>query len=159
MAKYGKFVTFDFVGLRDDELNSFIAVIKNAIGDDLESVEVVKRYANATKTSILNFKLKNSINLKKSNGDVVSGIKTLKFSINNNLGKIETSIGNYENKERYQYSVRMTTDGKYHEYRKHHKYDFTFEGKNHYLYGDSIYDDFQSDISNWVENVKNGIAF
>jgi len=108
--------------------------------------------------------------IKKGNGDEVYDFSTVTLMIS-----LQDGFSSYEKCKEYEqkngghingfgndqfdfkgYSISGTTDGKYHEYRKHHRHDFNYEGKGHFMYWTEI-PEFEADLVEYFGNLKKGL--
>ena len=162
MAKFGKFVGKKFMAFDDTELKALEKTINSvfkSVGTvKLESVDT-DGVCSAIFKIVLNDKDKlDKVADKNHKGNYAYGISELTIMACKHEGRLEKSIGVYEGEPFIQYDLKAWTNGKYHEYRKHHEHDWKFEGKNHYAYDTEI-NEFEGDLRSWGNNVWWGIGY
>lgn len=146
-----------FVGKKDVKIDqyyvakAFFTIASNATNIfSIKKEDIKDSYKDG-----LSYKIEISVNLpsmRKLNGDTVSKITKLSIRIYNQEGYLERANGNNQTGIR-QFCAYCDTDGVYHNYKQHHKNDYRYEGKDHFVYNTDIVD-LCNEIGVWMENVK-----
>lgn len=165
--KNGKFVGKFTRKMTTEEIEQFISILESAFHDTkvkIKSIDVkgdqsaVGYYGYAS--TLFTVTLSKKISFHKGT-DTVYNVNNLRFYVQPQEG-----FDNYENCQKYQrevgekgygrddfnsfeWSVNINTDGRVHEYRRHHKNDYLYEGEGHYLYYTEL-NEFFPDIKNYL---------
>lgn len=169
-AKNSKFVGKFNRPLTDDEIDKFVEVISDAAknyGFDISKLRVDSS-DNKKKPSFYGVgPVKISLpvsgysgKFRNFRGDTIQGINNIIFycrcalgypDYENHKDKLSNIVGfGNDNFDSKQYSINITTDGYKKDYRAHKDDKYRFDGKDFYLYDDTI-DEFESGIINWFD--------
>lgn len=160
MAKFGKFVGKEFKAFNENELKDLEKTINSVFGT-IGKVKLERVDTSCTNSAVFKVALNKVIGKVYDNahkGNYAYNISELIIMACKHEGQLEKSIGVYEGEPFIQYDLTCWTNGGYHEYRKHHKYDWKFEGKHHFAYDTDI-NDFEVDLQKWNNCVQKGIAY
>ena len=115
-------------------------------------------------STVFNAVLPKTIAFKKGQ-DTIYGVNRISFLVQPQLGyKTYEELQDYKLKHgqrgfgvddftSFQWSVHIRTDGKHHEYRRHHSNDFPYEGDNHYHYNTEMSEFLTPIIDYLKENI------
>lgn len=162
MAKYGKFVsTKGFQKFNEREIAKLKKVMENTFRwtGVPKIITPIDNSKGVYFQVLLNNELKEQKKIIKNQHnqkDYIYGLDCLTVAFYKDKGQIEKEIGEYEGKPFIQYQFFAWTNGMYHKYRGRRKYDFRFEGKNHFNYDTDI-NEFENDLTNWETNVWRGL--
>lgn len=132
-----------FKGILDKAFNYAGFKYKKIFVEYPESKAEEHYYGSSSTTFIV--EMPYGIQFKKGH-DTVYGVKEIKFAVQPELGfssdekcqEVIKTVGlkgfGRDPFDMFEWSISIRTNGKYHEYRHHHRNDYIYEGKDHYLY-------------------------
>ena len=169
--KNGKFVGQFTRKMTTEEMEQFVTILESAFYDAKINIKSIEAKGDQSHVSYYGFAstefkviLPKEIAFKKG-ADTIYNLNSIIFRVQPQLG-FDTYESLQEYKEKFgqkgyghddfnsfEWSISISTDGKYHEYRHHYEHDCIYEGKNHYHYYTEL-NEFQPAI---VEYLKNNI--
>ena len=169
--KNGKFVGQFTRKMTTEEMEQFVAILESAFYDANIKIKSIEAKGDQSHVSYYGFAstefrviLPKKIAFRKG-ADTVYNLNTVIFRVQPQLGfdtyenckKYQEEVGQkgygHDDFNSFEWSISISTDGRYHEYRRQYRNDYVYEGKDHYHYYTEL-NEFQPAI---VEYLKNNI--